>query len=133
MNPEQEPKFNDFNEFEYSLPPRDPESVAQSLGKVILGMIGVVLTIFMAYIFKNKCKNGWMLSAFKALGIQCLALLLLGAVMLPLRYWDESSKDRGASKTVAGNIADFINPFDGISGMIVQIVVVIAIFMLFTR
>ena len=111
---------------------RTPESAGQSFAKVILSLLSLILTMYIAYTYKHSCGNDWMYAILKALGINCLSMVLMSAITWPLMYWDQTSRARGAKDTMAGKVANVLSPWNA-SGWGIQIVLAIVLFMIFTR
>ena len=111
---------------------RTPESAGQSFAKVILSLLSLILTVYIAYAYKHSCGNDWMYAILKALGINFLSMVLMSAITWPLMYWDRTSRARGAKDTVAGKAAKVLSPWNA-SGWGIQIMLVIILFMIFTR
>jgi hypothetical protein len=112
---------------------RIPESARQSFAKVVLSIISLILTIYIAYIYKHTCGNDWMYAILKSFGINCLGMVLLSALTWPMMYWDQTSRARGAKgPTVARKVADVLSPWNA-SGWAIQIGITIMLFIIFTR
>jgi hypothetical protein len=110
-----------------------PESAGQSFAKVMLSVVSLVLTVYITYTYKKSCGNDWLYAVLKALGINCLSMVLLSAIIWPMMYWDRTSQDRGVKgPTIPGKIAKVMAPWTT-SGWVMQIMLVVVLFMIFVR
>lgn len=109
------------------------ETAAESLMKMGLGVAYLVETAYISAQYTSKCENEWLTAVFKALGLQLVGLILLSALTWPLRYWHTSQRRRGKRATTAKTVANFLNPLQRTSGRVAHLLIVFALFKLFTR
>jgi len=109
------------------------ESVQQSLINIAISIVVLIQAIVMSMGLHNTCDNTWAISILKAIGIQCLAFIILLAVAAPMMYWDKTSRERSKSdkKTLVGTIGDAIGPWTT-SGQIIHILLAVALYFFFT-
>jgi len=118
--------------------PQNVESVSQSLYRVVISMLSMLLVAFTAWKYHFTCGNDWLFAILKSLGLQCLASLILVALAGPFMYWARSSaqRARAAGKPVessaAQSIANNLMPWS-FTGMALQVLLIVTLFMVFTR
>lgn len=115
--------------------------MVQSRSETLLRMAQILLVVALAawnaQVIQGRCDNGWTLSVVKAIGIQCISMILIGSVGSALQYWDYTERQRAKAAgkifkgTLAGDIADAMNP-SSITGMFLHIGLAYALFTQFT-
>ena len=115
-----------------------PDTVAQSIFKVVTSIVTLIIIAFVSWKFHTSCGSEWLVAIVKSIGLQCLAAITLIAIGSPFLYWAKSSLDRDmqAGKVKSGytsaTIGWNIMPWSKI-GMIVQQILVLVLFWYFSK
>lgn len=129
------------------------ESRSATIARIIVMITTIIMVGWNTTTLHDVCNNTWMISVVKAMGIQCLSIIILGSISSVLTYWVRSEKARQGKLPIATmdeeddepitaqisqerglieKIADFISPGE-LTGMMIQLVIAYILFNVFTK
>lgn len=130
------------------------ESRSATIARIIVMITTIIMVGWNTTTLHDVCNNTWMISVVKAMGIQCLSIIILGSISSVLTYWVRSEKARQGipmagwvtaededgepveaipqERGLIEKIADFISP-SALTGMMIQLVIAYVLFNVFTK
>ena len=105
---------------------KTPETLGQSVYKISLWVLMLVMILYATWMFHSQCGNGWVIALVKSVGVQCVSTVLLSAITAIFAYWAASTRNRGGTAKVSTAIAKTIMPTSN-TGMLLHVVLVLVL------